>query len=140
VFELINFSPFASNVLDFVGAPDLRTPNGLFVAITHDTRGFTITIDGKPVAEGEGNVSASYALNTRNVGRFVRIHNGTNIRTITGGWRKLEAWTGVVMDACPTAVPGNGWRYEVIPDCETYPVRLDPGQTVYLYSGEITVK
>ena len=140
MFELINFSPFANNVLDFLLATDLRTPNGRCIAITHDPQGFTIYLDGKPVAEGESNVSASYVLNTLNVGRFVRIPNSTNIRTIPGGWRKLEAWVGVVMDACPTAIPGNGWRYEVIPDRETYPGRLDPGQTVYLYSGEITVK
>lgn len=137
MFKQISFSPFTNNVLDFVGATDLVTQSLREpVKITHSPRGFAIDIDGRIVAEGLSNVAASYALNARCVGRFHRIPNGTKVYPITE--RTLRNWEGTILDASPL-FGAAGWRYEVVPG-DGYPFKLDPGQTVWMYSGELAVK
>lgn len=64
----INFSPFCHNVLDYIPAVDLCTPSGQPVKITRDGMQFVIRVDGVEVYRGDDNLSASYALNMRQVG------------------------------------------------------------------------
>ncbi len=64
----INFSPFAQNVLDYVGRENLRTASGKVVAIYQTGSGFDIFIDGTSVAQDVDNLQASYILNTNEVG------------------------------------------------------------------------
>ncbi len=64
----LNFSPFATNVLDCVGRADLLTRDGRAVRIENHVRGFEIYLDGKLECETPINTSASYFLNSLEVG------------------------------------------------------------------------
>ena len=67
-FTEINFSPFASNVLDYVNAEGLQTIRGEKVTISRDRLEFVITVDGKEAGRTDDNLSASYILNSMEVG------------------------------------------------------------------------
>lgn len=65
----INFSPFATNVLDHVYDENLTTPNGDKVLIGQETNGdFYIRINGELIGHHLSNLEASYILNTNCVG------------------------------------------------------------------------
>lgn len=64
----INFSPFANNVLDYVGKDNLSTPGGQKVEIDRAGMGFRVKIGGKVVADKQDNLGASFALNMAQVG------------------------------------------------------------------------
>ena len=63
----INFSPFATNVIDCIERDDLITPDGKSVQIKQSGLGFVITI-GTVISDILDNLSASYLLNTNQVG------------------------------------------------------------------------
>ena len=63
----VNFSPFATNVIDMIGADNLKTAGGLPVTISRGNYGFTITI-GDQVYRTDDNLYASYILNMNDVG------------------------------------------------------------------------
>lgn len=141
MFTLINFSPFATNVLDCINRTDLVTRTGYPVRLEQTMNGlFRITIDTGKIdgvirEENLSNVAASYLLNSYDIGFYRRIENGVKVRSIPGGKRKLEEWTGTIVDAGATNI---GYRYDVIPDAN-YPAKrpLSPGSLVHLYSGEL---
>ena len=64
----INFSPFSTNVLDWVDKDGLTTPSGEPVKVTRSGINFVIRINGAVVYEGMDNTGASYQLNMRQVG------------------------------------------------------------------------
>lgn len=111
--------------------------NGLFrITIVTDATD-TGKIDGVIRGENLSNAAASYLLNSHDTGFYRRIENGVKVRSIPGGARKLEEWTGVIADAAATNI---GYRYDVIPDAN-YPAKrpLSPGSFVHLYSGELVL-
>ena len=63
----INFSPFATNVLDWVDKPGLTRPDGTPVKVTRDRSVFVITIGEKRLT-ASSNVEASYILNSCQAG------------------------------------------------------------------------
>ena len=63
----INFSPFATNVIDVIERTDLVTPAGLPVSIKRNSYGFVIDIGGLHY-ETNDNLQASRILNTNQVG------------------------------------------------------------------------
>jgi len=63
----INFSPFATNVLDVIERNDLFTPNGTHVTIRRASYGFVIDI-GQKHYETNDNLQASYILNIHETG------------------------------------------------------------------------
>ena len=67
----INFSPFATNVLDVVKWPYLCTPDGRKVEVERNGMSFAIIIDGKTITDSADNLGASYILNSNQVGRMV---------------------------------------------------------------------
>ena len=66
-FQELNFSPYACNVLDYVGRDGLVTANNQPVKIQHLTAGFVITIDYNQFTP-MSNLDASYLLNSWQVG------------------------------------------------------------------------
>ena len=66
-FREINFSPFANNVLDFVGRNDLVTSAGERVLLSRSGLDFIIAI-GYLKWETDDNIEASYILNSCQVG------------------------------------------------------------------------
>lgn len=64
----INFSPYATNVLDCVGRKDLVTPDGTPIEIRLDPCGFSILGRGAQLAGDLSNLGASYWLNSHEVG------------------------------------------------------------------------
>ncbi|MEN6317867.1 MAG: hypothetical protein ABFD82_03785 [Syntrophaceae bacterium] len=67
-FKEINFSPFATNVLNCLGSDDLVTANGVKAKISQYGSDFIVTI-GDTVYDGLSNIDASYVLNMNGVGR-----------------------------------------------------------------------
>ena len=63
----INFSPFANNVLDYLGK-ELCTPGGTKVVITKPTIDFVVRFNDVVMLESNDNLSVSYFLNQREVG------------------------------------------------------------------------
>ena len=63
----INFSPFATNVLDWVDKSGLQTPDGQPVHITRNGMAFVIWFKGDK-RETYDNLEASYILNSNEVG------------------------------------------------------------------------
>lgn len=63
----INFSPFANNVLDYLGR-QLQTPDGTEVIITKPMTEFVVKFNGITVFESNDNIAVSYFLNQREVG------------------------------------------------------------------------
>ena len=69
IFHEINFSPFATNVLDVIGDSTLCRSDGTAVAVERRNGGFEIRI-GANVRWTDDNAAASYILNMAQVGRF----------------------------------------------------------------------
>lgn len=67
-FNEINFSPFASNVLDYVGREDLCTVGGAKVTIKRPGMSFEISIEGESKYVTDSNLDASSYLNRKQVG------------------------------------------------------------------------
>jgi len=63
----INFSPFATNIIDCCNRDDLCTPSGIQVTIKNLTGGFTVYI-GTNQWDDLSNAEASYILNSNQVG------------------------------------------------------------------------
>ncbi len=63
----INFSPYANNVLDYVGRMDLETADGRYVLVQRDGVNITVIIDDVRY-EKLSNVQASYVLNCNQAG------------------------------------------------------------------------
>lgn len=66
-FHEINFSPFATNVLDCIGVTNLYTRTLRHVQIKQFNN-FVVEIDGKSVFSSDDNVAVSYFLNSQGVG------------------------------------------------------------------------
>ena len=70
MFHEINFSPYATNVIDCRGREDLCTIDGLDVDIKLTVgSGFTIVV-GNHKHDNLNNLSASYLLNSLQVGYY----------------------------------------------------------------------
>jgi hypothetical protein len=67
MFKEINFSPFATNVIDCIGRNDLITQDGRLVSILRNMTEFVIIIDGE-IHRTKDNVTASKILNDCPVG------------------------------------------------------------------------
>lgn len=67
-FREIVFSPFATNVLDWVDKPGLVTKDGRPVEIHMPTTNFVILVDGQRTYVGPDNLWASNKLNRYPVG------------------------------------------------------------------------
>jgi len=65
----INVSPYATNVLDLVGAEDLSTRDGKPVRVAREGSDFVVYVDGQERSRTDINTSASYVLNMLDVGR-----------------------------------------------------------------------
>ncbi len=59
----INFSPYATNILDAINIP-LITADGKSVVIRRVGNLFVIYVDGEVYRETDDNISASYTLNS----------------------------------------------------------------------------
>ncbi len=72
MFHEMNFSPFATNVIDCTARTDLCTPDGIGVKIEQDFAGlFTVTLgEGDKAVRHDNltNLRASYLLNSFQVG------------------------------------------------------------------------
>lgn len=66
-FNLINFSPFATNVLDCIGVKNLYTRKGEKVEI-NQFHNFVIKINDVAVFSSGDNIAVSYFLNSQEVG------------------------------------------------------------------------
>jgi hypothetical protein len=68
-FHEINFSPFATNVLDVIGDKTLCRSDGTEVTVVRRNGGFEVHI-GANVRWADSNAAASYILNMAQVGRL----------------------------------------------------------------------
>ena len=69
-FVEINFSPYATNVLDWIGRPGLFAKNGDSVMVNRSGGGFIIYVNGVEIVKTDYNTAASFELNRRQVGYF----------------------------------------------------------------------
>jgi hypothetical protein len=65
----IIFSPFANNVLDYLGK-QLQTPSGTEVVVTKPMINFIVKFNGLTVFESSDNLAVSYFLNQREIGQL----------------------------------------------------------------------
>lgn len=70
-FKQIIFSPFHSNVLDFVGKPGLVTRSGQAVTISRSGLDFSIQVENLKPYLTPDNIAASYFLNVHEVGEML---------------------------------------------------------------------
>lgn len=70
IFQAINFSPFAHNMLDYIGRADLVTAKGIPVNLRRSGNKFACNIGAEHV-ETDDNVAMSYFLNIHEVGTII---------------------------------------------------------------------